>query len=243
MVGTRGRKYAVPGDLVAEGRSLVAGENTYKVGTRIYATSVGLVEISGNEVRVIPLEGRYVPRQGDVVVGIVTDYNAVAWTVDINSIFYGSIFVRDLVRRGSMEKLAISDVLNVGDVVVSKIFSFSVNRDPLLSLRGPGMGRVTEGELMRISPRSVPRLLDRRERLYKMIEEATGCELTIGMNGLIVVKGAPDGILQVARALSVVESEPRYEALVRKLKSLLKVREKESEEGNGKEGVEVGAGQ
>ncbi|MGC9116031.1 MAG: hypothetical protein ACP5ID_00220 [Conexivisphaera sp.] len=223
----RSRRYAVPGDLIAEGRSLVAGENTHKVGNGVYATAVGIVEVNGNEVRVVPLEGKYVPRQGDLVVGIVTDYNAVAWTVDINSIFYGFIFVRDLVRRGSLEKLAISGVLNVGDVVVAKVLSFSVNRDPLLSLRGPGLGRVTEGELIRISPRSVPRLMDRRSRLYRLIEEATGCKLTVGMNGLIVVKGTPDAILLAARALKAVDSEPRYEALVREVRRILNLKEED----------------
>lgn len=217
----RGRRYAVPGDVIAEGRSLVPGENTYKVGNRIYAASVGLVEIVGNEVRVVPLEGKYVPRQGDVVVGIVVDYNAIAWTVDINSIFYGTILVRNIVRRGSLEKLAISDVLNVGDAVAAKILSFSVNRDPLLSLRGPGLGRIEEGEILRVSPRSVPRLLDRRTRLHRRIEEATGCRLTIGMNGLIAVRGTPDGILQVARALEIVESEARQDVLMDKLKDVL----------------------
>jgi exosome complex component RRP4 len=221
----RGKKYAVPGDLIAEGKSLAPGANAYKLGNGVYSMAVGIVEIAGNRAGVVPLEGKYVPRQDDIVVGIVIDYNAIAWTVDINSIFYGSIFVRDLVRRGSREKLAISNVLNVGDVVAAKILSFSVNRDPLLSLRGPGLGRITEGEIIRISPRSVPRLLDRRERLYKLIEDATGCKLIIGMNGLIVVSGTPDGVLLAAKALKLVESEPRYDALVKAVRNALNVGE------------------
>jgi len=227
MDDLRGRKYVVPGDLVAGGRSLRAGENTYRVGNSIYSTAVGIVEVEDGEVRVVPLEGKYVPRQGDLVVGVVTDYNAVAWTVDMNSIFYGTVLVRDLVRRGSRGRAAISEVLNVGDVIAAKVLNFSVNRDPLLSIRGPGLGRVTEGEVVRISPRGVPRLLDRRERLNKLIEEATGCKLTVGMNGLIVVRGTPDGILLAAKALRLVDSEPRREVLSRALRDALGIGGKE----------------
>lgn len=217
------RKYVVPGDLIVEG-DYHPGSNTYAIGKRIFASKVGIAEISDTNVRVVPIEGRYVPKQGDTVVGVVVDYNVLSWSVDINSIFTSYLLVKDVFNRFPPKKITDDQMIKVGDVVVAKVLAFDLSRDPLLTIRGPGLGRVSEGELVRISPTKVYRLIEKRNQLARMIEEATKCKLMVGMNGCIVVKGAPENIYLAVKAIRFVEEETRVEELSKGVRDMLSSR-------------------
>src|SRR5579884_296950 len=54
------RKFVVPGDLIIRA-DIRPPPNTYRMGDAIYSLKVGLSEVEGRNVRVIPLAGRYDP--------------------------------------------------------------------------------------------------------------------------------------------------------------------------------------
>ena len=66
------RELVVPGTLLAQG-PFKNGRGTFKEGNRIYSTVVGLVDIRNDFIRVIPLEGPYIPEVGDNVIGKIVD--------------------------------------------------------------------------------------------------------------------------------------------------------------------------
>ncbi|MEM3574653.1 MAG: RNA-binding protein, partial [Candidatus Bathyarchaeia archaeon] len=76
------REIVVPGDLLAEG-DLRPGDNVLREGNRIYATKVGLVDLEGERVSVVPLKGCYFPRPGDLVIGRIVEAGLTGWEVDI----------------------------------------------------------------------------------------------------------------------------------------------------------------
>jgi len=65
------REVVVPGQLLAEGRYRPS-YGTYDENGKIYSTLVGLAELRGNTVKVVALEGAYIPKEGDLVIGIIT---------------------------------------------------------------------------------------------------------------------------------------------------------------------------
>ena len=73
------RQVVVPGDLLAEDDGVTVETPTYieRVGKRLYARIIGLVNITTEEKKVrigiIPLEGVYMPKVGDIVIGVVKD--------------------------------------------------------------------------------------------------------------------------------------------------------------------------
>ncbi len=71
-----------PGDVLAEG-PYFAGENTYREGSKIFASRVGMAEVIGNKLVVMPVKGAYIPRIDDIVLGRVTDIGMSGWQVDI----------------------------------------------------------------------------------------------------------------------------------------------------------------
>lgn len=216
------RKYVLPGDLIVKGEYQVL-VNAYREGDAVYSTKIGMAEIVNNKVRVIPLTGPYVPRVDDLVLGIVVDYAPLAWTVDINSFCEAflpaqSVFGRDF----NPEVHDLTEKLKIGDLIAAKIVSFERGKDPMLTISGPGLGKLTKGKLVKISPVKVPRLIGRKGSMSKMIEKATGCELMIGQNGLVFVRGPPDGILKAIEAIRFVEEQAHTSGLTQNIQNLLK---------------------
>ncbi len=223
------RRFVIPGEVVAHG-SLRAETNVMRVGDKIVSTRVGMAEIAHDAVRVVPLSGPYIPRIDDLVVGKVIDYSAFSWEVDMNSCFFGvlpaqSVFGRDY----SPAKDSLTDRLAVGDTIAAKVIAFDRTRDPLLSISGPGLGRIPRGQTVKISPAKVPRLIGKKGSMIRSIESGTNCRMLIGQNGVVVVVGAPDDILRAITAVNLVEDQAHSPDLTEKVQGLLGITPQEAQ--------------
>ncbi|MDG6929217.1 MAG: RNA-binding protein [Nitrososphaerota archaeon] len=215
------RKFVVPGDLVVKG-DFEPVANAYRDADAVYALKVGLSEIEGDKVRIIPLAGRYIPRIDDPVVGIVTDVNAFAWTVEINSFFPAFITASDVFgKRFSPERDDLTRMFNMGDVVLARVAAFDRFKDPMLSVAGPRLGAIRGGQLVKVSPVKVPRLIGRRGAMTKMIEDSTGTRITIGQNGYTVITGPPDKMLVASQAIELVETDAHMAGLTETVQAFL----------------------
>ena len=215
------RKYVVPGDIIAEG-DYIPVSNAYSVGNKVIAMRVGLCELEGNRVNVIPLSGPYVPKPDDIVVGVVTYVSASAWTVDINSFFPGFMPASGVYgRRFSPEKDDLRRKFDVGDTLIAVVAAFDRSRDPMISVSGPRLGLAPRGEIIKIQPVKVPRLVGRRGSMSKMIEDASGCKLIIGQNGYIIVSGPAEGAVLASEAIHMVEDLAHTSGLTEKIEWFL----------------------
>jgi exosome complex component RRP4 len=215
------RRYVIPGEVVARG-NVRADLNVLRVGDKIVATRVGMAEVGHDVVRVVPLSGPYIPRIDDLVVAKIIDYSAFAWEADMNSCFFGilpaaSVFGRDY----SPAKDSLTDKLKVGDIVAARVIAFDRTRDPLLSISGPGLGRIPRGQVVKISPAKVPRLIGKKGSMIKTIEAGTRCRMLIGQNGVVVIVGSPEDALRATKAVNLVEEEAHSADLTEKVQSLL----------------------
>jgi exosome complex component RRP4 len=215
------RRYVIPGEVVARG-NVRADLNVVRVGDKIVATRVGMAEVGHDVVRVVALSGPYIPRIDDLVVAKIIDYSAFAWEADMNSCFFGilpaaSVFGRDY----SPAKDSLTDKLKVGDIVAARVIAFDRTRDPLLSISGPGLGRIPRGQVVKISPAKVPRLIGKKGSMIKTIEAGTRCRMLIGQNGVVVIVGSPEDALKATRAVNLVEEEAHSADLTEKVQSLL----------------------
>ena len=215
------RKQVIPGDVIASGDHRY-GSYIEKRGSDYIALRIGLAEVSSDGVKLIPLTGPYIPHVDDQVVGKVIDISGFGWEIDINSSFFGYlpasfVFGRDF----SPATHDLSSKFKVGDLLLCKIEAFDRSRDPQISIRGPGLGKVPKGEIVKISPTKVPRLIGRKGYMVNMISAQTGCELKVGQNGLVVVSGPPEGILKAANAIKMIEEEAHLADLTTKVQNFL----------------------
>jgi exosome complex component RRP4 len=215
------RKQVIPGDVIAKG-DFRYGSYVEKRGDEYIALRVGTAEIGREGIRLNPMTGPYIPRSEDLVIGKVIDMNGFGWIVDINSAFFGYLpasFVFG--REFSPSTHDLSTKFRVGDIIGCKIESFDRYRDPQLSIRGHGFGKIPKGEIIKISPTKVPRLIGRRGAMINMISERTECEIMAGQNGVVVVTGKPEGILKAASAIKMIEEEVNATDLGRRIEEHL----------------------
>ncbi|HID90757.1 TPA: RNA-binding protein [Candidatus Bathyarchaeota archaeon] len=215
------RELVTPGTLLAKG-DYKAGEHAYKRGDCIYSTHTGLVERSDNVIGVIALVGCYVPKVGDLVIGKVVDSHFTYWEIDINSPYIAKLKVGDVRRGPGPARSAPSKFLPTGTLVAGKIVEFDRTKDPVVTIRGRGLGRIQDGHLVKINPAKVPRLIGRGGSMIKMLVEKTGCEIKVGQNGLIVVKGKSPREERVAiSAIRRIETEAHTSGLTDRISAMI----------------------
>ncbi|MGD0146180.1 MAG: exosome complex RNA-binding protein Rrp4 [Nitrososphaerales archaeon] len=215
------RKQVIPGDVITRGNYRY-GSYIEKRGDEYVALRVGLAEVSQEGVKLNPLTGPYIPKSEDQVIGKVVDINGFGWVVDINSCFDGFLpasFVFG--REFSPATHDLSSKFRIGDVIGARIESFDRSRDPQLSIRGEGYGKISEGEIIKMSPTKVPRLIGRRGSMINLISERTGCDVQVGQNGVIVVVGTPEGIVKTANVIKMIDKEVHGANLTGKVEEYL----------------------
>ena len=131
------------------------------------------------------MTGFYSPSTDDLVVGKVISHNALSWEVNINSYYSGILLASDIFGKDySASKNDLSSKLNIGDIVLARIANMG-SRDPLITIVGEKLGRIDSGELIKISPTTIRYLTD---SIIQTIEASTNATLTVGQNGLVILK-------------------------------------------------------
>jgi len=170
MLYAQNREIVIPGQLIAEGSHSIYG-GAFKEGNRVYSSVIGLMNVRGQDISVIPLGGRYMPRRGDAVIGIAMDSHRSGWILDLNSPYVGNLFVSDLEgRKIDLDKEDISQYLRIGDVVVAEIRDVDERMRVLLDATGPGMGKVRGGKMVEISSAKVPRVIGKKGSMTMVLQ-------------------------------------------------------------------------
>ena len=180
------RQIIIPGEMIVKGDEFLPGEGTEKRDGGIYALRFGLAETSDKLVKVIPLSGVYNPRRGNVIIGKVNEITFNGWVIDINSPETGFLSLMEVPRY--VNKDGLDEVMDIGDMVVAKIWSMN-KRGIDLSLKSRGLGKIEGGLTMDINSNKVPRVIGKEGSMIKLIKDNTGCNITVGQNGVIWIKG------------------------------------------------------
>jgi len=226
------RQLVTPGDLVAEGK-YIAGENTFKENEKLYATRIGLVEYEEQKVSVVALKAFYIPNVGDTIIGKVIEVTLGGWIIDINAPYPALLRASDVIERSYRpQQDDLLSIFDVGDLVIAKIVSYDRTRDPLLTVREPGLGKITHGQMIEITPTKIPRIIGRKGSMISMIKHETGCHILLGQNGLVLISGKkPEDEQLAVMAIRKIENESHTTGLTDRVSEMLK-KEKEGETKN-----------
>lgn len=213
------RKVVVPGEMIASGEDFLPGEHTRREGEKILASRYGLLDIKGRLVKIIPLSGVYIPRRGNAVIGKVVDVTFNGWIIDINGPYDGFLSVAECPRFLNSNELG--EFLDIGDMVACKVYS--VKRKGLdLTIKSRGLGPLDSGMMIRVNSNKVPRIIGREGSMIKIIKDATNCDITVGQNGLVWIKGDNiEGELKAKSAIELIVSKPFVHGLTDKIKEFL----------------------
>lgn len=213
------RKIVIPGEVVASGEDYLPGEGTEKVGEDIVAMKYGLAEQSNNLVKVIPLSGTYDPRRGNVVIGKVENITFNGWMVDIGSAAGAFLSINEIPRF--VNRNVLEETLNIGDMVAAKVWS--MNRKAIdLTTKSKGLGKLEDGIIIKINSNKVPRVIGKEGSMVSLIKDETKCNITVGQNGLIWIKGDKiEDELLAKKAIIFITEKSFVSGLTEKVKEFL----------------------
>lgn len=221
-----------PGELIAQGKSYKIIEGAYRINDNVYSEYLGILYIREGTIRVVPLQGDfYLPKVGDTVIGIVIDYNPVSWTVDIRAPYLARLDASDFLGKPiDPNRDKIIRYMDIGDVVVAKIAVADRSMSPQLIAHGKGLGKITQGKIIAVPPKKVPRILGKNRSMIRMIREITNAEIKVSNNGYVWIN-SEDKLIEnlIIRAIEIIIREAHLPGLTEKIRGMLAKHVKKSE--------------
>jgi len=214
------RKIVAPGDVIVSGDDYLPGDGTERDDKEIIAKRYGLADEFGRLIKIIPLSGVFTPRRGNVIIGKVMDITFNGWIVEFGTAYNGFLPLSECPRYINQNDLA--EHFAIDDLMVAKISGVK-GRGIDLTIKGRGLGKVEKGIIMRVNSNKVPRIIGKEGSMISLIKEKTGCEITVGQNGLIWIKGnnIEDEIL-ARKSIQFIEEKPFIEGLTDKMETWFK---------------------
>ena len=185
MENSEERQIVIPGENIVSGDNFLPGEGAYRDGNDVVAKRYGIVNISDNYVRVVPLSGVYFPRRNNVIIGTISGITMNGWLIDFGGSQNAFLSLNEVPRY--INKNELKEFLDFGDCVIVKIWD-TQSRGIDTSMKQRGLGKIEGGMLMNVNPNKVPRIIGKEGSMVKIIRNATDCNLTVGQNGVVWIK-------------------------------------------------------
>ena len=215
------RDIVIPGEALAEGIDYLPGDNTYREDDKIYSKVLGLASIQGRVLKITALTGPYVPKIGDKIIGKVYDITMSGWRVETGTPYSAMLNVKDATSRFIRKEEDLSKIIGIGEYIIAIIINVTSQRLIDLTMREPGLQNISGGRIIKINCQKVPRVIGKQGSMISLIKQHTNCEITVGQNGLIWLKGTPEGEALAEKAIKFIEEKSHQEGLTERIQKFL----------------------
>lgn len=212
------RQLVLPGDAVGDKRS-IPGPNTKKVGDRVIATTVGLLQTMGEKVSVLAMNGAYEPRAGDQVVGIINEANTGNWLVDIKAPWPAPMHVSEVPWRVDFGET--TAYLKPGDAILCKVLFVDEQKKLQVTLKDRNLMKLEGGELMEVAPVKVARVIGKNGSMLNLIKGYVEAWLHVGQNGRIWLNGEAKEVLMAKKVIQTIADEAHLSGLTERITAML----------------------
>ena len=214
------RQLVIPGELLARGLDFLPSSGSYRVNNEIKSKLLGLVKLKERFIGIIPLAGVYIPKTGDGIIGLIEDMQTTIWIADINSPYDAILPLSEAVGEYvDLNKTDISIYFDIGDLIYAKVLNVSKSKQVQLTMNDHRARKLMGGRVLTITPSKVPRLIGKQGSMIELIKNSTKCQIIVGQNGVVWIKGEKEGL--AAKAVLTIESESHITGLTDKITAML----------------------
>ncbi len=214
------KKLVIPGEVLAKGLDYLPSSGTYRTDDEIKSKLLGLIRLREKYISVVPLSGVYIPRPDDKIIGTIEDMQSTFWIVDLNSPYDAILPLSEAVADYiDFSKTDISVYYDIGDIIYAKVLNVSKTKSVSLTMNDYRAKKLIGGRLLSITYSKVPRLIGKEGSMIELIKSKTGCNIVIGQNGVVWIKGEKEAL--AAKVILMVEQEAHTEGLTDRITKLL----------------------
>ena len=236
-VETPTREIVTPGMVISTDPELIPGRGAIREKNNdIISLFVGLKEIRGKYINVVPLNGLYNPQLGDKIIGRVIAKTPVKYLLNINSKYLGILkpldaFKRNTRNRGygkSMGSYQVKDddlmqKLKMGDLLICKVLSGDRLNEPELTSLGQDLGQIKDGIIINVPPPKIPRIIGKKGSMITLLKNLLHCKVFVAQNGRILIQGGKNFESErlLIDAIHKIEQEAHTSGLTDRIKNYI----------------------
>jgi exosome complex component RRP4 len=194
------QRIVVPGEKISDAPMRL--EHTIVENNATYSTVVGAYD--DEHKTLVPLEGLWYPMHGDTIVGVIEEDKLNTYVVNLNAPYKGLL----LAKFTEIE-------ITTGDVVEGMVKELDKTQTAMLMRPRKLVG----GKLIAVKPSKIPRIIGKGNTMIKELSEGTGCNIIVGQNGMIWLKGG--NIDLATKAILKIEEEAHTTGLTERIKQML----------------------
>jgi exosome complex component RRP4 len=221
-IKVKDKEVVVPGEELAIGMDFLPSFGTYREGDKILASRLGLVNVEGKVIKLVPLSGAYHPKRGDTIIGPVTEILLSGWRIDTNSAYSAVLNLKDATSEFIARGADLTRYFAIGDYVMAKISNVTSQNLVDLTMKGPGLRKLKGGRIIKVNANKVPRIIGKQGSMVSMIKQSTNCRILVGQNGLVWISGEdPAKELLAQQTIRKIENEAHVPGLTDNIKAFL----------------------
>ncbi|WP_406656852.1 exosome complex RNA-binding protein Rrp4 [Methanolobus sp. ZRKC2] len=194
------REIVLPGQLLSENKA-ESGPGTYVKDGKVYSLLYG-IKNARNKLSVIPFSGKYIPSSKDFVIGTVIEVTPSNWIFDIGSPYDGLLHVSEYPKRVESDKMP--GIMGAGDSALLRVKDVNPSMKVELSMRERGLKPLNVGRIINVVPAKVPRVIGHGGSMVSMLKKETNCEIFVGQNGRIWIKGKDADMDRLTEAIDMI---------------------------------------
>ncbi len=183
------KKIIIPGEFLTDQRKKL-GTNVYLKNNKVYSSVLGILSESDDYVSVIPLNGPYVPKGGDAIIGIIKSETANGYLIDIN-MADTCFFPKSLLKKK----------LQTGDVIFARVKNVSDSIDI------ENINLLPKGSVVQVPSVKIPRIIGKNESMLNVLKRNTDSNIIVGKNGWVWYLSKNTHILENAIRIIVKNSQ------------------------------------
>lgn len=221
-IQVKDKEVVIPGEILATGMDFLPSYGTRREGDKILASRLGLVNIEGKVIKLVPLSGVYYPKTGDTIIGYVTEVLLSGWRIDTNSAYSAVMNMKDATSEFIARGSDLTKYFAIGDYVMAKIINVTSQNLVDLTMKGPGLRKLRGGRIIKVNANKVPRIIGKQGSMVSMIKQATNCRILVGQNGVVWVQGDDPAMeLLAEKTIKKIEREAHIPGLTDNIKAFL----------------------
>jgi len=197
-------RLVTPGEAIGASSGVRAGTGTLKQGNEIISTKLGWAKENNGVVFVDPIYSAYLPRSGDLVIGIVESVRNNLWFAEVNGPFNGLLPMS--LAPWKVEFGAAREHMDIGDVMLARVQEVDEAHNIVITMKGVGLRKLKEGTVLDLPVNLVKLVRSDNDSILNSLKEASDCRIIVADNGRMWVDGSPENISMVRDAIDLLRS-------------------------------------
>lgn len=209
------KRLVVPGDTIDADAGTIAGSGVILVDAVYTSTTVGSVQVRDGTISVRPLNAAYIPRSGDLVIGMVVSMRSNLWMLDIGGPFQ-SLLPMSLTPWNTQFG-ALEENMVVGDYALARVQEVDSQHGVVSTMKGMGLRKLSTGIVEELPSHLIAQTIGKDGNTLQMLKEGSGCRMTIAQNGRIWIEGNQVGLSWMDGVLGIIRNTGHCSGLIDRL--------------------------